>query len=149
MKFAAVAQQEERRFCTPVVVGSIPASGLRKEGLMGCEKCICETCGTIWDPKERQELLDFKNERLEQDLKKPAPETVDVDFHEYECGMACTPNGCLGHDTDIPIAFSFRGVWFEVAGYREGEVPWDGPGGVKDLKEYKEVFDAMTERLSR
>jgi len=113
------------------------------------DDCICERCGTIWSSKERQELLDFKHRRLEEDLKDAQEEPIDIDYHEYVCGTYCTENGCLGHESDVPIAFQFRGVWFEVAGYQNGEVPWDDPNGVKDQAEYKEVFAALVSRLSK
>lgn len=73
---------------------------------------------------------------------------IEVEYHETDCGSNCTPDGCPGHDTDIPVSFCFKGVWFEVAGYRMGEFPWDDPHGVKDREAYKAVFDEMIARLA-
>jgi hypothetical protein len=41
---------------------------------------------------------------------------IKVGYHEADCGSNCTPDGCPGHDTDIPVSFCFKGVWFEVVG---------------------------------
>lgn len=47
-----------------------------------------------------------------------------VEYFEYECGMfGCTPDGCPGHKTDIPIAIEVDGVRFEVEGSMGGDFP--------------------------
>lgn len=50
---------------------------------------------------------------------------IDVEFYEYECGSNCTVNGCVGHDTDIPVGFALGGIYFEVSGAASGDFPSD------------------------
>jgi hypothetical protein len=49
-EFATVAQMEEHRFCTPVVVGSIPASGCLRHGMGGPGTAVPgkARCGSVW-----------------------------------------------------------------------------------------------------
>lgn len=49
----------------------------------------------------------------------------EVEYYEYDCGHACTPNGCCGHLTEIPLAFSVGGVTFHVDGAEQGYFPDD------------------------
>jgi len=51
---------------------------------------------------------------------------VEVEYFEYECGHPCTPNGCMGHTTNIPVGIEIDGVWFYVQGYEGGDYPGDG-----------------------
>lgn len=62
----------------------------------------------------------------------------DVEYYEYECGNACTPNGCCGHSTDIPVEIYIDGVRFSVDGYDAG----DFPGGA-DKEEIDRVKKAV------
>lgn len=39
-----------------------------------------------------------------------------IEFYEYECGFPCTPDGCKGHVTDIPISITINGVRLVVEG---------------------------------
>lgn len=50
---------------------------------------------------------------------------VYVDYHTYECSGLCTPTGCRGHDTDIPVAITIGGVTFHVDGAQSGDFPSD------------------------
>lgn len=51
--------------------------------------------------------IDFNPEKLElADWK--------LEFLETDCGSACTPNGCMGHPTDIPLALNIAGVEFKL-----------------------------------
>ncbi len=47
----------------------------------------------------------------------------DVEYYDYDCGYPCTPNGCFGHLTDIPVSFSVGGVTFHVDGAEGGDFP--------------------------
>ena len=47
----------------------------------------------------------------------------DVETYEYECGHPCTPDGCMGHSTNIPVSFEVSGVRFVVNGYEGGDFP--------------------------
>lgn len=41
---------------------------------------------------------------------------ANVTYYEYECGRPCTPNGCPGHTTDIPVAIEINGFTFVLMG---------------------------------
>ncbi len=41
---------------------------------------------------------------------------ANVTYYEYECGRPCTPNGCCGHETDIPVAIEINGFTFVLMG---------------------------------
>ncbi len=45
------------------------------------------------------------------------------EYYEYDCGYPCTPNGCCGHSTDIPLSFSVGGATFNVYGSESGDFP--------------------------
>lgn len=47
----------------------------------------------------------------------------DVEYYDYDCGSPCTPNGCCGHSTDIPLSFTVGGVTFHVDGAQSGDFP--------------------------
>lgn len=47
----------------------------------------------------------------------------DVEYYEYDCGSPCTPNGCCGHSTNIPVSFTVGGVTFHVDGAQSGDFP--------------------------
>jgi len=47
----------------------------------------------------------------------------EVEYYDYDCGSPCTPNGCPGHSTTVPIAFSLGGVTFHVDGAEAGDFP--------------------------
>ncbi len=47
----------------------------------------------------------------------------DIDYFEYDCFDYCTPDGCKGHVTDIPISFCFNGIQFFVEGFEGGTFP--------------------------
>lgn len=54
----------------------------------------------------------------------------EIEYAEFDCGKACTPNGCMGHSTDIPISFTTGGVTFHVKGAESGDFP-DNDDNVK------------------
>lgn len=39
-----------------------------------------------------------------------------ITYYEYECGQPCTPNGCCGHETDIPVAIEINGFTLVLMG---------------------------------
>lgn len=47
----------------------------------------------------------------------------DIECYEYDCWRPCTPDGCPGHSTDMPIGFTFKGAQFYVAGAEGGDFP--------------------------
>ena len=47
----------------------------------------------------------------------------DVEYYDYDCGKPCTPNGCCGHSTNIPVSFTVGGVTFHVDGAQSGDFP--------------------------
>ena len=44
---------------------------------------------------------------------------IYVDYYEYDCGQPCTPDGCKGHDTDIPIGITIDGIYLHIWDYPE------------------------------
>ena len=65
----------------------------------------------------------------------------DVEYYDYECGFPCTPNGCCGHGTDIPLSFTVGGVTFSVYGAESGDFP--------DLKENIERVRTVVAALGK
>jgi len=55
-------------------------------------------------------------------MKKPLQLDL-VEYYEYDCWTTCTPNGCPGHETDIPVGLDIGGVSFYVSGYQIGDYP--------------------------
>jgi hypothetical protein len=51
----------------------------------------------------------------------------DIEYFDYECAspFGCTPNGCPGHESDIPVAIYLFGVRFVVDGFPQGDFPSD------------------------
>lgn len=54
---------------------------------------------------------------------EPILSNFDVDYYDHDCGSPCTPNGCFGHETDIPLSFTVGGVTFHVDGAERGDFP--------------------------
>lgn len=48
---------------------------------------------------------------------------VEVEYYEYDCGRPCTPSGCPGHPTDIPVAVDVNGFTLELRTYASGDFP--------------------------
>jgi len=71
---------------------------------------------------------------------------VDVDYWEYDCGYPCTPNGCPGHITDIPVSIIIDGVTFYVEGYEGGDFP---PRDPEKIEKIIKVVDNIIDRLER
>jgi len=67
---------------------------------------------------------------------------TDVEYYEYECGSYCSPSGCHGHETDIPVAFEINGVRFVVEGYDGGDYPNSDTDDT--VKRVKEVVAALS-----
>lgn len=66
--------------------------------------------------------------KIEIAPKPGLPDRIDLsdnalEYLEYDCFYPCTPDGCLGHVTDLPVGFSIAGVDFEVRGYANGDFP--------------------------
>ena len=40
---------------------------------------------------------------------------VQIEYEEYECGLPCIPNGCPGHETDVPCGLIIEGFFFDVS----------------------------------
>lgn len=57
------------------------------------------------------------------DFSGPLLGGFSVEYYDYDCGQACTPNGCCGHTTDIPTAFTVGGITFHVDGAESGDFP--------------------------
>lgn len=88
----------------------------------------------------------------ESDLIESNPENVypedplsgfSVDYLEAECGFPCTPDGCLGHATDIPISFSVGGITFFVDGEHSG----DFPRSTAEAAQARKVVNALRDAL--
>lgn len=47
-----------------------------------------------------------------------------VEYYEYECSNYCTPDGCIGHDTDLPIGVELDGIMLYLEGYEAGDYPY-------------------------
>ncbi len=50
-------------------------------------------------------------------------EGFEVLYDEYDCGHACTENGCPGHESSQPIGFWLDGITFYIEGYERGDFP--------------------------
>lgn len=59
---------------------------------------------------------------------------ICIEYYDYDCGCACTPEGCTGHITDIPIGIIVDGVTFYVEGYETGDLPVTDPDHVDKIK---------------
>ncbi len=66
---------------------------------------------------------------------------INVEYHEYDCGSPCTPDGCMGHTTDIPVGIEIDGVWLWVDGYWGGDYPGDG----KKIADVQKVINKLIE----
>ena len=55
-------------------------------------------------------------------MTKPRALHYEIGFYVQSCGK-CTEYGCIGHDTDIPIALHFDDVSLYVEGYNQGDFP--------------------------
>lgn len=69
---------------------------------------------------------------------------VEVDYYDYDCGSPCTPHGCPGHLTDIPVSITISGVTFHVDGSERG----DFPSGAAGVARVQAVVEALVGRLT-
>lgn len=74
------------------------------------------------------------------------PLKFDVEYYEYDCWKPCTPNGCMGHITDVPVTIWIDDVAFCVMGSEGG----DFPGGEdKDgIKRVQRAVEHLTNTLA-
>jgi len=67
---------------------------------------------------------------------------IDVEYYEYDCGKPCTVDGCMGHETDIPVSITINGVRLVVEGADEGDFP-------SKNKEYNERVKYVIEFMAK
>lgn len=67
-----------------------------------------------------------------------------VEYYDCDCGSPCTPNGCCGHSTGIPMSFTVGGVTFHVDGAQSG----DFPDNDENVKRVRAVVKALGELIS-
>ena len=80
------------------------------------------------EPDDNPELLGEANDPRQPEGGAAVGSTnlladFDVEYYDYDCGRPCTPNGCCGHSTDIPLSFTVGGVTFHVDGAQSGDFP--------------------------
>lgn len=52
---------------------------------------------------------------------------IEVENYEEDCGRACTPNGCSGHDTGIPERITINGFTLILEDFAHGDWPFLDP----------------------
>lgn len=67
---------------------------------------------------------------------------VTVEYHEYDCGSPCTPSGCPGHVTDMPVGLVVGGVQLTVENASGGDFP------TSDADYNKRVRDTVAKVVS-
>lgn len=68
----------------------------------------------------------------------------DIDYYEYDCFDYCTPDGCKGHVTDIPVSFCFNGIQFFVEGFESGAFPGKDENHIKKVQETFKIMDGKS-----
>lgn len=66
-----------------------------------------------------------------------------VEYLENDCGYACTPDGCRGHTSDLPVSFEVEGITFHVEGADSG----DYPSTKEECHHLKRVVEAIGEAI--
>lgn len=56
-------------------------------------------------------------------MTNPRALHYEIEYYEYDCWKPCTPNGCMGHTTDVPVALHFDDVSLYVEGFEQGDFP--------------------------
>lgn len=74
------------------------------------------------------------------------PQLDDVETYEYECASYCSPNGCMGHTTDIPVSITLDGISFVVDGYEGGDYP--SSYDKAKIEEVKNVVERLRHALT-
>jgi len=75
----------------------------------------------------------------------PAEDFGVAEFYEYDCGSPCTENGCLGHETNVPMSIEFKGVLFHVDGAEGGDFP---SSDSEHVQRVIDAVDVMYQRLN-
>lgn len=70
---------------------------------------------------------------------------IRVEYYEYDCTGYCTPNGCKGHITNIPVGISIDGVMFYVEGYEGGDYPIQGDD--EKIKVIEQIIEKLTKLI--
>lgn len=76
---------------------------------------------------------------------------VDVDNYEEECGRACTPNGCMGHDSGIPEKITINGFTLTLEPFAHGDWPFldhEGADQPQEIIRWKETVREIEQRLT-
>jgi len=68
-------------------------------------------------------------------------EIDDIEYYEYDCPEYCTPDGCKGHTTDIPVGIMINGIMFYVEGYESGDYP--NRGDDEKIKKVQAVIEEL------
>lgn len=69
-----------------------------------------------------------------------------ANYYEYDCGRPCTPNGCTGHSTDIPVSMTINGYTFELMGDR-GDLSF--MADKRRLDHWTRTIEAILEAVER
>lgn len=91
--------------------------------------------------------MDEKEFAKDVSNRVPSLTGFHVDYYDYECGQPCTPNGCRGHSTDIPISFTVNGITFYVDGVHSGDFP--NKEDIKDVQQVVRSIGALVQNNSK
>lgn len=69
---------------------------------------------------------------------------ISIEYFETDCGSPCTPNGCMGHDTDIPVSITIDGISFDI----ENSIGGDFPNESSDIDKVKEVVNKLHQLIT-
>lgn len=64
---------------------------------------------------------------------------IEIEYHEYDCGIPCTTDGCIGHETDIPESLVIEGFVFQII---------DMPTGKHELECLKKSVKLAVSQMS-